>query len=447
MIITKKLLTRLEGEVKIKFVWSEGKIKDAYISVPTFRNFEKILVGKPVLDATVINPRICGICGHAHLRATVEAIENALKNERKEVKLTEKAKKLRDITLLLEIIQNHIKWFYLNLMPEVVKLKSELSEKYFPVKGYMWREGLRVSNFATKAISIIAGQWPHNSYIVPGGITSDPLVSDIRNVESLVNQILKFFEKNISGIGINNYINLRGKNLIEEVKGDLGVFFKAAIDIGLDSAGRSYNRFLTGGFVEPCIIQGVKSNRVCKFDVKKVQEIEDYSYFSGNEKGYSWAKSVRYNSLPYETGPLARQLIAKNPRVLSLYKYFKDSVLVRVFARIDEILTFSLLVLQKLKEINLSERSWIEPEEDFNNFSGEGLGIVEAARGTLIHKVIVEKGKIKFYDIITPTVWNLGPRDNNHLGVAEKAIIGLDSEAIAYIVLRSFDVCSVCTSH
>jgi len=84
---------------------------------------------------------------------------------------------------------------------------------------------------------------------------------------------------------------------------------------------------------------------------------------------------------------------------------------------------------------------------DRESFNGKGRGIVEAARGTLIHEVEIRGGKIKSYNIVTPTVWNLGPRDTKHLGVAEKALLNLDSELKAEIVVRSFDVCSVCTSH
>ncbi len=65
----------------------------------------------------------------------------------------------------------------------------------------------------------------------------------------------------------------------------------------------------------------------------------------------------------------------------------------------------------------------------------------------MYHKIIMEKGIIKFYDVITPTVWNLGPGINAKLGVAQKAIIGVDSLEKAQIILRSFDVCSVCTTH
>ncbi|MCG3719616.1 hypothetical protein L5F50_10525 [Aliarcobacter butzleri] len=48
---------------------------------------------------------------------------------------------------------------------------------------------------------------------------------------------------------------------------------------------------------------------------------------------------------------------------------------------------------------------------------------------------------------MTPTVWNLGPSNKKEQGIAQKAIIGTSSIDIAKIILRSFDVCSVCTTH
>lgn len=73
--VEKRILNRVEGEIELKLVWEKGRIKDAFIIAPNFRGFEFILENKPLLDALVITPRICGICGHAHLIATTNALE------------------------------------------------------------------------------------------------------------------------------------------------------------------------------------------------------------------------------------------------------------------------------------------------------------------------------------------------------------------------------------
>jgi len=72
--------------------------------------------------------------------------------------------------------------------------------------------------------------------------------------------------------------------------------------------------------------------------------------------------------------------------------------------------------------------------------------VVEAPRGSLIHHVKVQQGMIQSFDIITPTVWNLGNGDKQNPSTAQKALIGLHSFTKADFILKSFDVCSVCTT-
>jgi hydrogenase large subunit len=65
----------------------------------------------------------------------------------------------------------------------------------------------------------------------------------------------------------------------------------------------------------------------------------------------------------------------------------------------------------------------------------------------LVHKVQLEKGKIEDYQIITPTQWNLGNGTKEQPGISQKAMNGLSEISTAQSVFKSFDVCSVCTTH
>jgi len=148
--VIKKVVNRVEGEVELKLIWEKGKIKDVYIIVPNFRGFELILEGKPLMDALVINPRVCGICGHAHLIATSRTLENLYQNNGEKLEIPTKAEHIRDITLASEIIQNHIRWFYLFVLPDFLKLldgeeKNRFAELYQPIKGIQWRKGIDYS--------------------------------------------------------------------------------------------------------------------------------------------------------------------------------------------------------------------------------------------------------------------------------------------------------------
>ena len=77
---TVEIIERIEGEAKLSCTWKDEKVSDARIDFLNFRGFEYILEGKAPLDALVYTPRICGICGQAHLKATVDALENIYEN-------------------------------------------------------------------------------------------------------------------------------------------------------------------------------------------------------------------------------------------------------------------------------------------------------------------------------------------------------------------------------
>ena len=106
-----KLIEKIEGEAKLNISYKDDIIDFVEIEFFNTRNIENILKNRPALDALVINPRVCGICGHAHLIATVKALENCYND----LQISNKAKILRELTLNFELIQNHFKWFYLTI--------------------------------------------------------------------------------------------------------------------------------------------------------------------------------------------------------------------------------------------------------------------------------------------------------------------------------------------
>ena len=169
----KKLITKIEGEALLH-IEGDDIVEFVEIEFYQFRGIEEYLKNKHFMDALVINPRICGICGHSHLIATAKAIENAF-----DAKITKKAELFRKLTLNVEIIENHIKWFYITLFPTQIKDKK-----------YMFK-ALALSQKISKAIALIAGQYPHTSYAIPGGITSDITYVELTKVKNLIEEVLE----------------------------------------------------------------------------------------------------------------------------------------------------------------------------------------------------------------------------------------------------------------
>ncbi len=449
--VSKTVLNRVEGEIELKLIWENGIIKDAFIIAPNFRGFEFILRGKPTLDALVITPRVCGICGHAHLLATTSALENLYKEAGYSLQTTQKAKLIRKITLSSEIVQNHIRWFYLFVFPDLLKLTNEESLfDYTPIKGSKWRKAVDYSSKIVKVIALFGGQWPHTSYSIPGGVMCDPTTTEVMEAISTVDSLIEFTEKEIIGMGLEEYLSIKNPDAyLEKSNGDLSVFFKTVQKHNLDKKGKAYKRFLTVCNLYPVISKGTTKKKKCPFDIKKVREIKDFSFLSKKRTGkeYSWATAVRYNRLPYETGPLARRVNNKDKLFLNLLSTYGDTYFSRIWARVDEIVKFLFFMKRWLEELDIKEPSYIRPPVDIREIEGKSYGVIEAARGSLIHFIETKEGKIKEYSIITPSAWNLGTRCKKYHSPAEKAIIGLDNPLFAEMVLRSFDVCSVCTTH
>ena len=169
---------------------------------------------------------------------------------------------------------------------------------------------------------------------------------------------------------------------------------------------------------------------------------------------YSWGKAPRYDGMNMETGSLARLIVTdRDPfdlRATLGGDPTKSSTLNRLIARAQEAVLLRDQILDLLGEI--------EPDSTVNHgwtddFSGEGVGLWEASRGALSHWVKVEDGTITNYQIITPTLWNLGPRDENGIpSIFETAVEGMAVEDYENPInvmrtVRSFDPCLACSVH
>jgi coenzyme F420-reducing hydrogenase alpha subunit len=135
----------------------------------------------------------------------------------------------------------------------------------------------------------------------------------------------------------------------------------------------------------------------------------------------------------------------KLPIIKNMHRRYKDSAYTRVMARIFELSFLIKEATKILNSIDILEDSYIKPH-DIKTLCGSGVGIVEAPRGPLIHKVDIEDGIIKNYKIITPTQFNIGSSSKNNPTPAQKAMMGVDKKDAVFI-FRTFDVCSVCTTH
>lgn len=432
-MITKQLIDQIEGEASLFFDMKDDVVDFATIAFPHFRGIESILKGKSALDALVITPRVCGICGHAHLMATVRALEDAYKNAGYPIALSKKVEIIREFTLVMEMIQNHFKWIYLTIIPQIVKL-TDSTRELTPLKGAY------AASIASKAIAIFAGQWPHSSYMIPGGITADPTNVDLLKVESYMDELIDFFEKESIGISLDKFLSFESCKEFTTLNSDISYLESSLVDIKMNEKGFAYDRFLVIGehtFSKP---SKLKQTRPFGIDAKYVNTIDSYS---PNQTSY--AKNAQYKDDFYETGPLARAISTNLPIVKNMHRRFKDSAYSRVMARVFELATLLQHAKELLSEINISQESCLK-SVDISKITAVGVGVVEAPRGPLLHTVNIKDGLIHDYKIVTPTQFNIGSSSRLNPTPAQKAMMGM-TQAEALFIFRTFDVCSVCTTH
>ena len=431
---TKQLIDHIEGEANIYFDIEENKVAFATVAFPHFRGMESILQGKQAMDALVITPRVCGICGHAHLLAATRALESCYTNSGITLQLSQKAQKIREFTVLMEMVQNHFKWFYLTLMPELGKL-SDNKLQLFPLKAAY------AASVATKALAVFAGQWPHSSYMLPGGITTDPTYIEIMHGINELESVVKFMEKEMLGTGLDAFLSFESCKDFGAIDSDLAKVEKLLIDLGMHTKGMAYDRFVVLGEHRFSKSAKMQQTRAFQVDAHYVDTLKSYS---PHEESH--AKNALYKQKYYEVGPLARMMSKKVPLVRNMHRRFKDSAYTRVMARIYELGFILRYSLDLLREMRVDEPSYKKPACEFKDLDAEGIGVVEAPRGPLIHKTIIKQGVIQEYKIITPTQWNIGSSTQSNPTPVQKAMIGA-TKAEAMFIFRTFDVCSVCTTH
>lgn len=468
-------LGRVEGDLDLRVTIRDGVVTDAWTEASMFRGFEIILRGKDPQAGLIVTPRICGICGGSHLYKAAYALDTAWKTH-----LPHNATLIRNIAQACETLLSIPRWFYALFAVDLINKKyahlpeyDEVVKRFAPFVGTSFEPGVTLSAKPVEVYAIFGGQWPHSSFMIPGGVMCAPSLSDVtRSIAILDMWRREWLEKQWLGCSIDRWLEIKSWNDMlawaeeneSQRNSDCGLFIRFAQRAGLDKYGQGVGAFLsTGTFFDPKLyerptVEGRNAALMSRagiydgsafhdFDHLNVREDTAHSFYRGDKSlhpwqgetdpidpldghkqgKYSWAKSPRYDvpgkgAIPLEAGPLARQIIAGrgdaaahqdyDPFILDAIQTVGPSILTRVMARMHEAPKYFRLVRSWLDQIDLHDRFYNKPVE---LESGRGFGSTEAARGSLSDWIVLSDGKIENYQVITPTAWNIGPRDR--LGV------------------------------
>lgn len=491
-------LNRVEGDLNFQLELEDGKVTDARCIGTLYRGFEQILLTRKPTDSLVITPRICGICGTAQLNAAVLALEHAGR-----IPVPPNAIRIRNLCLMAETVQSDLRQSFLFFTPDFCHAKyskmrfyEKARDAFLPFQGSVYRGALEYSRHIVEIIALFGGQWPHSSYMLPGGVTTAANSRQIIDSLSILNKLTRWFEQNIIGTELDDWLALETADdfftsLTADNAGEnsaIGLFTWMSRDAGLHLLGFGTPHMLSyGAYDDPHdetafppdrkrlfragFLNG-ETGEVMAFDQTEITEHVRYSWFQQYAGGrhpfqgqtvpdyqphsdrYTWCKAPRYQDKVVQTGPLADALIGGEPLIRELYQAEGGNAWLRQFARLRRTARLLKTMRETLQGLSSDLNGpHIIPPAGKDIPDGEGLGLVTAARGALGHWLQISDGAISRYQVVTPTAWNASPKDSKgRHGHWESSLIGLtvdnpdDPVEIGHII-RSHDPCLVCTVH
>ncbi|MEJ5312771.1 Ni/Fe hydrogenase subunit alpha [Anaerolinea sp.] len=445
--ITIEPVTRIEGHAKVTIHLDDtGKVQRAYMHVNEFRGFEKFCEGRMVFEMPYITPRICGICPVSHHLAASKAADIVLG-----CPPPRPASLLRELMHMGQIVQSHGMHFFELAGPDlllgfdadpairnvigVAQMNTELAVR-----------AVNLRKWGQSIIAILGGKRVHPNFSVPGGVNKalSPAERDeilagldesIATIQTGIQIIRDWAEANMDDIRKfavfpTGYLGLiTPENGLELYDGEIRL-------IGRD--GVQLERFSAQNYLDYI-----------------AEHVESWSYLK-----FPYYKKLGWPNGVYRVGPLGRLNIAEKidtPLANEELKRFKalnpgkpvENTLYYHYARMIECLFAAERVRFLLDDPDILSTDILNTRKEVR---GEGVGVIEAPRGTLLHHYWTDQnGQIKKVNLIVSTGHNNWAMSEAVDSVAKTYITGPKvTEGMLNRVeaaIRAYDPCLSCSTH
>ncbi len=438
--VTINPVTRIEGHGKISLVRDEsGRISDVRFCVQEFRGFEKFCEGSLAETLPSITSRICGVCPVPHHLASIKAIENCFGTE-----ITPAARKLRELLTFGQLVESHILALAVLSMPDLVSRESKPEHRniigMYQVNKDAVKMALQIRSFGTEICQTVGRSQVHPIGARIGGMVMPLSAEEVKNLAQKAAavkpsvrwfiQLMKvLYEKNV------DYI---------DALGDIRTSY-----LGLNDKGA------------PAFYDG--DIKVMKDDGSTSAAFKSAAYFDYvEEKTENWS----YMKFPvlktgerFRVGPLARVNIADSistPLAAQELEWFRGvfgrpahKTLCYHFARFIELLYAFERAEALLMDPDITKKEiFVKPGIK----AGTGVGVVEAPRGTLVHKYqLDDEGKAVKVDILVATQHNNFGYNDALKETAQKLIGDSEPDESTMnkleMIVRAYDPCLSCATH
>ena len=447
-IIEIKPVTRVEGHGKVTLHLDEkGNVSRAHFNVTQLRGFEKFCEGRVFWEMPIITARICGICPVSHHLASAKAGDAILG-----VEIPPTATMLRQLMHMAQFVQSHALHFFHLASPDLLfgmdadpatrNIIGLIGANPELAKKAVWLRG-----FGQAIIETLGTKKIHPIFAVPGGVNAALSAKDREEILSKVDEAI-----NICQLGIDIIKDFQAKQ--KELMDRFASFPSAYLGT-VDPQG---NLEIYDGKLRLIDSKGfVLEDQVPGYDYLSIIEerVEDWSYMK-----FPYYKKMSYPGGIYRVGPLARLNVVdgiSTPLASKEFLEFKklgnggmvEGSLYFHYARLIEALYAAEMITELLQNDEICST---EIRVSSSKYNEEGIGVLEAPRGTLFHHYWVDSGgAIRKVNLIVATQ-NNNLAMNRAIYLVARDYVKVDklTEGMlnrVEVAIRCYDPCLSCATH
>jgi F420-non-reducing hydrogenase large subunit len=453
-------ITRLEGHGKIEiFLDDQGEVSNVYFQVPELRGFEKFCEGRPVEELPSIVTKICGVCPGCHHMASGKAVDAVFG-----VEPPPTAKKIRELFYMAHFVHSHIAHFYALAAPDFV-IGPTASPAERNILGVIAKVGLEIGSevikqrrLAQEIQALLGGHQTHVIMNIPGGVKKGLTEEQRDDIVQKAEGFLKFSKFTIQ---LFKDVVLGNKDYVDIILN--GPYSLKLHSMGLVDANNKVNFYDGKVRVVDTLGKELYKYSPSEYTDYVEERVEPWSYLK-----FPYLKKIGWNGFNegqesgvYQATPLSRLNASDGmatPLAQEEYEFMYATLggkpvhatLAMHWARLVELIYSSERCLELATDPEITGK---ELRAKLNGIVGEGVGIVEAQRGTLTHHYWTdEKGMVTKVNLIVGTT-------NNNAAICmslKKAAQGLIKKGspvtegtlnMIEMAFRAYDPCFSCATH
>lgn len=453
-------ITRLEGHGKIAiFLDDKGDVDNAFFQTVEFRGYEKFLQGMPIEEVPRTVSTVCGVCRAVHFMASTKASDGVYG-----VTPPPTGRKLRELFFNAHYVEDHAVILYALGFPDFV-VGPEANPAVRNVVGLIQAVGKDVGKLvltkrqkALRIFELLGGKPNHPVSGLPGGWSRAISEDERKQIAEWSKELVELGELTLK---VFDDVVLKNEKYLSLVTGPV-----YEVEVGYMGSVDDQGRIAYYDGTQKVI--DAKGNLVGTFTGKQYldfisERVQPWTYlkFPYQKKlgGWDGIKEGPDTNI-YAVGPLARFNVAKGmdtPKAQAHYERFMATlggkpvhkVLAYHWARAIELLNAAEKCVELAKDPEITgKETWTKP----TSCTGEGVGIIEAPRGTLIHHYQTDdKGIVTGANLIVATTHNNAPINLAIKKAAKHFIKGgkVSEGALNHIEMafRPYDLCLACATH